>query len=313
MDTEWHRNQAGYLDGNGASWYAGLWDWDESLYLLDADRHPTGMIDWLEARGLWPVWMDVHQGTALPQNSRFAGLAKAMNVSETTAVPCDVGDSTYVSAWFKMLEEQVGGRNYWWLDSPHMPGQLDHSQGGRPGLNSELWNRIQFFEQVNETKVGRPTVMGPYGGLGTHRYPFVHSGDTITSWATLAFLPQFAASASNVLASYISHDAGGHRDYGDGDDQELYVRSIQYTAFSAQLRPHAAKVVGACHTPPCDIHFDRRVWEQPYEFFAYNGIDIIIIPPLPPPPPGSPRSLPPPPLSPCHAYVPCIALLDVAR
>ena len=210
--------------------------------------------------------MDVHQSATAPVNSRFAELADALGANASEPVPLEIGDKDYMQAWFKMIDAQVGGRNYWWLDSPHAPSALDDRPGAHP--NAELWNRLQFWGAVNESKVGRPTVMGPWGGLGTHRYPFGHSGDTITSWQTLQFLPRYSATASNVLFSYISHDLGGHRDYGDGDNQELYTRSAQYGAFSAQLRPHAAKVIGACEREPCDIHFDRRIWELPFEFFA---------------------------------------------
>ena len=38
--------------------------------------------------------------------------------------------------------------------------------------------------------------MGPWGGLGTHRMPNGHSGDTVTSWQTLQFLPVYSATAS---------------------------------------------------------------------------------------------------------------------
>ena len=53
LDTEWHKNQKGYLDSpSGANWYSGVFDWDTSLY-----PSPAGMMDWLERRGLWPAWM----------------------------------------------------------------------------------------------------------------------------------------------------------------------------------------------------------------------------------------------------------------
>jgi hypothetical protein len=55
-----------------------------------------------------------------------------------------------------------------------------------------------------------------------------------------------------------------------GNDPELYTRSMQYAAFSAQLRPHAGKTVGltAPGDGPPDTRFDRRAWEFPYEFFG---------------------------------------------
>ena len=33
----------------------------------------------------------------------------------------------------------------------------------------------------------RPFRLGIYGGLGSHRYPLVGSGDTIASWPTLGW------------------------------------------------------------------------------------------------------------------------------
>ena len=50
MDTEWHKNQVGYLDGNGINEYSGVFDWDSTLY-----PSPPDMMNWLEDRGLWPV------------------------------------------------------------------------------------------------------------------------------------------------------------------------------------------------------------------------------------------------------------------
>ena len=46
IDTEWHRNQKGYLDGNGEKWYSGVFDWDRTLY-----NDPMATMDWLETRG----------------------------------------------------------------------------------------------------------------------------------------------------------------------------------------------------------------------------------------------------------------------
>ena len=74
LDTEWHRNDPDYLDGARdarlsrdpahpparaspqARWYSGVFDWDRSLYPA-----PARTAAWLDARGLWPVWLDIHQ------------------------------------------------------------------------------------------------------------------------------------------------------------------------------------------------------------------------------------------------------------
>ena len=99
LDTEWHRNQKGYLDGNGENWYSGVFDWDRTLY-----NSPMAMMDWLETRGLWPAWMDVHQSSGVsPVNSLFGDFAKAMGLppnhnshNATDFVKPDVGDQTFV-------------------------------------------------------------------------------------------------------------------------------------------------------------------------------------------------------------------------
>ena len=267
LDTEWHRNQKGYLDGDNENWYSGVFDWDRTLY-----NSPMAMMDWLETRGLWPAWMDVHQTSGVsPVNSLFPEFAKAVGLpgsydahNATNFVPPDIGNRTFVEAFFRLLDGQTGGRNYWWPDNGYGTGLSNQK-----GLNRVLWDRTMFIEHVNESTCGRPTVFIPFGGLGSGRMPFGHSGDIVTSWETLQFLPYYSATASNVLYSYIAHDVGGHRDYGHGNDPELYTRSMQYCAFSAQLRPHAAKTVGlvAPGNGPADTRFDRRAWEFPYEYF----------------------------------------------
>lgn len=49
-----------------------------------------------------------------------------------------------------------------------------------------------------------------YAGPGSHRYPVGFSGDTVISWATLAFQPHFTATAGNIGYGWWSHDTGGH-------------------------------------------------------------------------------------------------------
>ena len=141
LDTEWHANQKGYLDGTAANWYSGVFDWDRSLY-----PSPPDMMDWLELRGLWPAWMvstttltallptlcsvpalppetlvavgctqDVHQKSGVnPANSRFAAFAETMGISPNHKglVLPDMGNQTFVKAFFELLNGQVGGRNY---------------------------------------------------------------------------------------------------------------------------------------------------------------------------------------------------------
>lgn len=78
-----------------------------------------------------------------------------------------------------------------------------------------------------------------YGGPGSHRYPVGFSGDTITTWESLDFQPEFTASASNIGYGWWSHDIGGH--YHGTKDDELYTRWVQLGVFSPLLRLHSSE------------------------------------------------------------------------
>jgi len=70
------------------------------------------------------------------------------------------------------------------------------------------------------------------------RYPVGFSGDVQTSYKSLAFQPSFTASASNVGFVFWSHDLGS---FGGRPDPELFVRWLQFGAFSPIFRTHCSK------------------------------------------------------------------------
>ena len=76
-----------------------------------------------------------------------------------------------------------------------------------------------------------------YAGPGSHRYPVGFSGDTITTWASLDFQPEFTATAANIGYGWWSHDIGGHM--GGIKDDELATRWVQLGVFSPINRLHS--------------------------------------------------------------------------
>ena len=94
----------------------------------------------------------------------------------------------------------------------------------------------------------RPLIYHRWGGLGNHRYQVGFSGDTFISWASLDYQTYFNSTASNVLYGYWSHDIGGHQGV-DHIDPELYVRWMQFGAFSPILRSHSTKIAGLTKEP----------------------------------------------------------------
>jgi hypothetical protein len=106
-----------------------------------------------------------------------------------------------------------------------------------PGLDP-LWmlNHVHYADSGRDGR--RPLTFSRYAGLGSHRYPVGFSGDTIATWASLAFQPYFTATAANVGYFWWSHDIGGH--LGGAKDAELATRWYQFGTFSPINRLHSS-------------------------------------------------------------------------
>ncbi len=98
------------------------------------------------------------------------------------------------------------GVDFWWLD-----WQQWTESKFTPGLSNTFW--LNFTPSSTTPSVRTPTAalhLPPLGRPGSHRYPLAFSGDTYAKWETLAFLPYFTATSSNVNYGYWGHDIGGH-------------------------------------------------------------------------------------------------------
>ena len=119
-----------------------------------------------------------------------------------------------------------------------------------PYTNPTFWLNHVFFTDPHFQQ-NRPALLHRWGGLGNHRYQVGFSGDVIPSWDTLSFQPRFTATAANVGYGFWSHDLGGHT---EEPDPELYVRWVQWGAFSPMFRTHCTK----------NSNNDRRLWTFPW-------------------------------------------------
>jgi len=122
-----------------------------------------------------------------------------------------------------------------------------------PGLDPLPWlNRLHWEDMERRNRRKRPLCFSRFGGLGAGRYPIGFSGDTTSSWESLAYQPHFTSTASNILYGYWSHDIGGHA-ADTALPPELYTRWVQFGIFSPVIRTHATK----------DTFTERRFWTYP--------------------------------------------------
>ena len=186
-----------------------------------------------------------------PWEEMYKAMAIAMGIDPTTNhyVPFNVTDKKYSSSLSNIVLNPLeqAGIDLWWLD--WQQGETGW-MNDIPYTNPTLWLNHVFFTDPHFQN-NRPALLHRWGGLGNHRYQVGFSGDVVPSWDTLSFQPRFTATAANVGYGFWSHDLGGHT---QEPDPELYVRWIQWGAFSPMFRTHCTK----------NANNDRRLWTFPW-------------------------------------------------
>ncbi len=251
IDMDWHptfgvrwwenkKDDSGHTPG----WTGYTWN---NLYFPD----PPEFLRWAHSEGL-RVTLNMHPASGVqPFEQAYPDMARAMGIDPATKqyVPFDIANkkfaTNYMNILHRPLEQQ--GVDFFWLD------WQQEQTTSLPGLNPTWWlNYVHFTDMEREGE--RPLIYHRWGGLGNHRYQIGFSGDAYSEWPSLAFQPQFTATAANVGYGYWSHDIGGH--LPGTVEPELYTRWLQWGAFSPILRTHMTKNPGA----------ERRVWAFPEQY-----------------------------------------------
>lgn len=227
IDMDWHRVDS-VPSESGSGWTG--YSWERSLF-----PDPEGFLADLHARGL-QVTLNVHpaDGVRAFENA-YGSMARALGRDPEEGLPIafDITDAAFLEAYFAVLHHPLedGGVDFWWLD--WQQGPYSRIAGIDP-----LWmlNHFHFLDSGREGR--RPLTFSRYAGPGSHRYPVGFSGDTVISWASLAFQPEFTATAANIGYGWWSHDIGGHL-WGVRDD-ELTLRWVQLGVWSPILRLHSS-------------------------------------------------------------------------
>lgn len=237
MDMDWHK------DG----WTG--WSWNTSLI-----PDPKGLINWMHQHGL-KVSLNLHPADGVNDyEDNFAQMCADLgkDPGSTTNIPWQLEDYNFYKAMFKNIIRlrESEGVDFWWID-----WQQHLTNNNMEGLGETFWCNHVFYEDMRLNRSEhRPVIFHRWGGLGSHRYQIGFSGDTYSTFPTLAFQPYFTATASNVGYGYWGHDLGGHNQPGD-NDPELYLRWMQFGAFSPIFRTHATNWE----------NIERRIWK--YENF----------------------------------------------
>ncbi|KAL1892384.1 hypothetical protein Sste5346_007122 [Sporothrix stenoceras] len=228
IDMDWHLVDDERVPHAGWTGYT----WDRTLF-----PDPVAFAKELHNRHLKTTLNDhPHLGVHHHEES-YKKMAEALGRDPSTKLPIafDLTDPKFMDAWLNVLHRDLEkqGCDFWWID--WQQGALSRV----PGLDP-LWllNHFHFLDNQQQSTDDHGLIFSRFAGPGSHRYPVGFSGDSITTWASLQFQPEFTATAANVGYGWWSHDIGGHM-HGYRDD-ELATRWLQFGVFSPVMRLHAS-------------------------------------------------------------------------
>ncbi|WP_248705052.1 glycoside hydrolase family 31 protein [Curtobacterium sp. MWU13-2055] len=227
IDMDWHRvDSVPPQFGDGWTGYS----WEPSLF-----PDPQAFLAELHRRGMRTT-LNLHPADGVRAfEDAYPAVAEAMGIDPATEqpIPFDPTDRRFLQAYFDQLHRplEAQGVDFWWID------WQQGSESGLPGVDP-LW-LLNHFHLLDSARSGdQGMTFSRYAGPGSQRYAVGFSGDAVVSWASLAFQPEFTATAANIGYPWWSHDIGGHT-RGDRDD-ELATRWVQFGVFSPIMRLHSA-------------------------------------------------------------------------
>ena len=265
IDMDWHwtdvleRFGTDGLPGEGITaqekWYNhNTPGWTGYSWNTELFPDPTGLLSWLKEQG-FHVTLNVHPSQGIrPYEDCYKYMASLMGMDpkERRRIPFDIANPKFVESYFDAAHHphERDGVDFWWID--WQQGKVT----AVPGLDP-LWALNHYHTLDAGAGEKRPLILSRYAGLGSHRYPLGFSGDTFATWQSLHFQPYFTNTAANAGYTWWSHDIGGHQ-FGVQDD-ELYVRWLQYGVFSPINRLHSS----------CNEYMGKEPWKRS---FAANTV-----------------------------------------
>ena len=254
VDMDWHETWGLTKYNTPKDEFGERMGWTGYTWQKELFPEPSVFLKNIASRGL-RVALNLHPASGIRTvESVYEDFARAYGWdSMGRSVPFRMEDRQWADAYFdKVLRPmERAGVDFWWLDWQQ---RLDNANVR--GLSNTFWLNHTFFRDMEMTSGERPVIYHRWGGLGSHRYQVAFSGDTYSAWSTLAFLPYFTATASNVCYGYWGHDIGGHNQTADKTDPEMYTRWLQYGVFTPIFKTHSTK----------SAKIERRIWRFPEHF-----------------------------------------------
>lgn len=152
--------------------------------------------------------------------------------------------------WFWEIYEGLSrsGVAGWWgdLGEPEVhPEGLLHKTGSSNEVHNiygHYWAKLIYDGYSKDFPKQRPFILMRAGAAGSQRFGLIPwSGDVSRTWGGLLSQPEIALQMGLQGLGYMHSDLGGFA--GDIENDDLYVRWLQYGVFQPVFRPHAQEAV----------------------------------------------------------------------
>ena len=124
-----------------------------------------------------------------------------------------------------LMQNKIKGIDIYWLDNRDKIQDI--------GIIDRYLNLSNDISERRRIVISRAPQIAP------HRNGIIYTGRNKVGYDTLGRLPFFTARAANIGTSWISSDIAGY--YGGVEDDELYIRHVQFGVFSPIFRYHSGE------------------------------------------------------------------------
>jgi oligosaccharide 4-alpha-D-glucosyltransferase len=133
------------------------------------------------------------------------------------------------------------------------------------------WAKMIFDGYKKDFPNQRPFILMRSGYSGSQRFGMIPwSGDVSRSWGGLSGQPELALEMGMQGLGYMHSDLGGFA--GEYNDNELYLRWLQYGVFQPIFRPHAQELVASepVYKDVVTMEKAKEIIELRYKMLPYN-------------------------------------------
>jgi oligosaccharide 4-alpha-D-glucosyltransferase len=184
------------------------------------------------------------------------------------------GKNWFWNIYKKQINQGVGG--IWGdLGEPEVFPAFVKTAGGTAdeihNIYGHHWAKLVYDGYAKDFPTQRPFILMRSGYSGTQRYGIIPwSGDVNRSWKGLESQVEISLQMGMQGLAYMHSDLGGFA--GDYNDNELYLRWLQYGVFNPIFRPHAQEEVASeiAKKDIVTIEKARKAVDLRYQLLPYN-------------------------------------------